>query len=77
VTKSQRHKMELNVSRLTGLELWLIGELEYSQTELEDMVLALKTRLAAIAAVVFAEVDTDPEGVEPPWYTEKKEGEDG
>jgi len=76
VTKSQRQKMELQLRRLTGLELWLIGESEFSQTELEDMVLGLKAHLAAIAAIVMADVDTDPEGGEPPWYTEK-EGEDG
>jgi len=71
VTKSQRQKMELNLRRLTGLELWLIGEAEFSQTDLEDMLLGLKARLAAIGQIVMAEVDTDPEG-DLPW----KEGKD-
>jgi len=67
VTKSQRLALERSVRRVTGLELWLIGEAEYSQTELEDMVLFMTARIAAIRAIVLhGDEDTDPEG-EPPW----------
>jgi len=61
MTAAQRKKMELLVSSLIGLELWLIGESERPMT-VDDDFARLAARLSVYQAILWPHEEQECDG---------------
>lgn len=65
LSRGSRKQLELSLHRIIGLELYLTGEEVVSKEEAKILASALRARLLAIEAILYAD-DTQPDG-EPPF----------
>jgi len=49
----QRKRLDLSISHLIGLELWLIGELDLTEQELSHHFSSLQARMLVVQAMAW------------------------
>jgi len=62
MNSTQRKRLELSISHLIGLELWLIGELDLSVQELTHHFSSLQARMQVVQALPWPSDEDSEEG---------------